>query len=47
MTAIEAVSELPGDTTSFEVTGGFTHPLILQASSKDKCQEWIEAIENG
>lgn len=47
MTAIEAVLELPGDTTSFKVTGGFTYPLILQASSKEKCQEWIKAIENG
>lgn len=47
LTAIEAVLELPGDTTSFKVTGGFTYPLILQASSKEKCQEWIKAIENG
>ena len=47
LAAIEAVVKLPEDSTSLKVTGRFEHPLVLQASQKDECQEWIRAIENG
>ena len=47
LAAIDTVERLPEDNCSFRITGPFKHPLILQACSKEECQEWIKAIENG
>ena len=47
LAAIDMVERLPEDNCSFRITGPFKHPLILQACSRDECQEWIKAIENG
>lgn len=47
LAAIDSVERLPEDNTSFKITGRFKHPLILQASSRDECQEWMKAIEDG
>ena len=46
LAAIETVEKLPED-ISFKITGPFKHPLILQASDKEGCEDWIKAIENG
>ena len=47
LAAIDMVERLPEDNCSFRITGPFKHPLILQACSREECQEWIKAIENG
>ena len=47
LAAIDTVEKLPEDKSSFKITGPFKHPLILQASDKEECQDWIKAIENG
>lgn len=47
LAAIDTVEKLPEDNNSFKITGPFKHPLILQASDKEECQDWIKAIENG
>ncbi|KAJ7372700.1 1-phosphatidylinositol 4,5-bisphosphate phosphodiesterase beta-4 [Desmophyllum pertusum] len=47
LAAIETVEKLPEDYRSLKITGPFKHPLVLQASGKEDCQEWIKAIENG
>ena len=47
LAAIDTVERLPEDKNSFKITGPFKHPLILQASDKEECQDWIKAIENG
>lgn len=47
LAAIDTVEKLPEDNNSFKITGPFKHPLILQASGKEECQDWIKAIENG
>ena len=47
LAAIDTVETLPEDKNSFKITGPFKHPLILQASDKEECQDWIKAIENG
>ena len=47
LAAIDSCHRLPEDNCSFRITGPFKHPLILQACSRDECQEWIKAIENG
>jgi len=47
LAAIDNVEKLPEDNNSFKITGPFKHPLILQASDKEECQDWIKAIENG
>ena len=47
LAAIDTVETLPEDNTLLQITVSFKHPLILQASSRDECQEWIKAIENG
>ena len=47
LAAIDTVEKLPEDSNSLKITGPFKHPLVLQASGKDECQDWIKAIENG
>lgn len=47
LAAIDAVEKLPEDSNSFKITYPFKHPLILQASDKEECEDWIKAIENG
>ena len=47
LAAIDAVEKLPEDSNSFKVTDPFKHPLILQASDKEECEDWIKAIKNG
>lgn len=47
LAAIDAVEKLPEDNNSFKITDPFKHPLILQASDKEECEDWIKAIENG
>lgn len=47
LAAIDSVEKLPEDKNSFKITGPFKHPLILQASDNEECQDWIKAIENG
>ena len=47
LAAIDTVEKLPEDSNSLKITGPFKHPLVLQASGKEECQDWIKAIENG
>ena len=47
LAAIDTVERLPEENSSFRITGPFKHPLILQACSREECEEWIKAIENG
>ncbi|XP_078346086.1 1-phosphatidylinositol 4,5-bisphosphate phosphodiesterase zeta-1-like [Oculina patagonica] len=47
LAAIDTVEKLREDNNSLKITGPFKHPLVLQASGKEECQDWIQAIENG
>ncbi|PFX17769.1 1-phosphatidylinositol 4,5-bisphosphate phosphodiesterase zeta-1-like [Stylophora pistillata] len=47
LAAIDAVEKLQEVNNSLKITGPFKHPLILQASGREECEEWIKAIENG